>query len=81
MLAVYNAVKEAVDRAREGEGPSFVEARTYRLCGHHMGDIGFGRGYRTKKELDERWEQEPVGAIPPLALGRRSMHGGSPGGH
>jgi hypothetical protein len=32
-----------VDRAREGEGPSFVEARTYRLCGHHMGDIGFGR--------------------------------------
>ena len=61
VVAVYQAVKEAVARARAGEGPSFVEARTYRLCGHHMGDIGFGRGYRTKEELDARWEQEPVG--------------------
>jgi pyruvate dehydrogenase E1 component alpha subunit len=61
VVAVYEAVKEAVDRARAGEGPSFVEARTYRLSGHHMGDIGFGRGYRTKEELDERWTQEPVG--------------------
>jgi TPP-dependent pyruvate/acetoin dehydrogenase alpha subunit len=61
VMAVYEAVKEAVDRARAGEGPSFVEARTYRLAGHHMGDIGFGRCYRTKEELDERWAQEPVG--------------------
>ena len=61
VMAVYEAVKEAVDRARAGDGPSFVEARTYRLSGHHMGDIGFGRGYRTKEELDERWTQEPVG--------------------
>ncbi len=61
VMAVYEAVKEAVDRARAGEGPSFVEARTYRLSGHHMGDIGFGRGYRTKDELDERWTKEPVG--------------------
>jgi TPP-dependent pyruvate/acetoin dehydrogenase alpha subunit len=61
VVAVYNAVKEAVERARGGEGPAFVEARTYRLSGHHMGDIGFGRGYRTKEELDERWKQEPVG--------------------
>jgi TPP-dependent pyruvate/acetoin dehydrogenase alpha subunit len=61
VMAVYGAVKEAVDRARAGEGPSFVEARTYRLSGHHMGDIGFGRGYRTKEELDKAWTQEPVG--------------------
>ena len=60
VVAVYHAVKEAVARAREGTGPSYVEALTYRLCGHHMGDIGFGRGYRTKEELDERWKQEPV---------------------
>jgi pyruvate dehydrogenase E1 component alpha subunit len=26
-----------------------------------MGDIGFGRGYRTKEELDNRWKHEPVG--------------------
>ena len=61
VIAVYQAVKEAVDRARGGEGPSFVEAHTYRLSGHHMGDIGFGRGYRTKEELGERWKKEPVG--------------------
>lgn len=61
VIAVYQAAKEAVDRARAGAGPSFIEARTYRLRGHHMGDVGFGRRYRTKEELDERWRQEPVG--------------------
>jgi TPP-dependent pyruvate/acetoin dehydrogenase alpha subunit len=60
VLAVYQAAREAVDRARSGGGPSFVEARTYRLKGHHMGDVGFSRGYRTKEELDERWQQEPI---------------------
>jgi pyruvate dehydrogenase E1 component alpha subunit len=61
VLAVYQATRESVDRARAGQGPSFIEARTYRLRGHHMGDIGFTRRYRTKEELDERWKQEPVG--------------------
>jgi pyruvate dehydrogenase E1 component alpha subunit len=50
VMAVYQAAKEAVDRARAGAGPSFIEARTYRLRGHHMGDVGFGRRYRTKEE-------------------------------
>jgi pyruvate dehydrogenase E1 component alpha subunit len=61
VMAVYQAVREAVLRARAGEGPSFVEAHTYRLSGHHMGDVGFGRGYRTKVELEERRQQEPIG--------------------
>jgi pyruvate dehydrogenase E1 component alpha subunit len=61
VVAVYEAAKEAAERARTGQGPSFIEARTYRLVGHHMGDVGFSRGYRTKEELDERWQQEPVG--------------------
>jgi pyruvate dehydrogenase E1 component alpha subunit len=61
VIAVYEAVKEAVLRARSGDGPSFVEAHTYRLSGHHMGDIGFDRGYRNKMELDERRRQEPLG--------------------
>jgi pyruvate dehydrogenase E1 component alpha subunit len=61
VLAVYQAVEEAVLRARAGEGPSFVEAHTYRLSGHHMGDVGFGRGYRTKAELEKRRQQEPLG--------------------
>jgi pyruvate dehydrogenase E1 component alpha subunit len=61
VIAVYDAVKEAVDRARAGEGSSFVEAITYRLLGHHMGDVGFARGYRTKEELEAHRLEEPVG--------------------
>jgi len=61
VVAVYQAAKDAIDRARAEGGPSFIEARTYRLGGHHMGDVGFSRGYRTKEELDEHWQQEPVG--------------------
>jgi TPP-dependent pyruvate/acetoin dehydrogenase alpha subunit len=60
VVAVYQAAREAVCRARGGGGPSFIEARTYRLSGHHMGDVGFSRRYRTKDELDARWQQEPV---------------------
>jgi pyruvate dehydrogenase E1 component alpha subunit len=60
VVAVYEAAREATERARTGKGPSFIEARTYRLVGHHMGDVGFSRGYRTKEELDQRWQQEPV---------------------
>jgi TPP-dependent pyruvate/acetoin dehydrogenase alpha subunit len=61
VLEVYREVKAAVDRARAGEGPAFIEAHTYRLTGHHMGDVGFARGYRTSAELEERWKLEPIG--------------------
>ena len=60
VLAVYEAAKEAVHRAQAGQGPSFIEARTYRFSGHHMGDVGFSRGYRTAEEVEERWKQEPI---------------------
>ena len=69
VIAVYEAVKEAVDRARAGGGPAFIEARTYRLGGHHMGDVGFSRGYRNKEELDARTQQEPVGRFRAWLLG------------
>ncbi|MGQ9500701.1 MAG: thiamine pyrophosphate-dependent dehydrogenase E1 component subunit alpha [Anaerolineae bacterium] len=61
VIAVYQAAVQAVQRARAGDGPSFIEARTYRLRGHHMGDVGFARRYRTKEELEEHMKQEPVG--------------------
>ena len=38
VLEVYAAAREAVERARAGEGPSLVEAVTFRLAGHHVGD-------------------------------------------
>ncbi len=49
-LEVYEAAKEAVERARRGEGPSFIECDTYRLRGHHEGDE---QTYRTKEEIEE----------------------------
>lgn len=50
VLEVYAAAKEAVDRARRGEGPTFIECDTYRLRGHHEGDE---QTYRTREEVAE----------------------------
>jgi len=61
VLAVYDAANSAIARARAGDGPSFIEARTHRLTGHHEGDVGFSRRYRTKEELEEQKRQEPIG--------------------
>lgn len=47
-LEVYAAAKEAVARARRGEGPTLIECDTYRLRGHHEGDE---QTYRTKEEI------------------------------
>jgi TPP-dependent pyruvate/acetoin dehydrogenase alpha subunit len=49
VFAVYEAAGEAVARARRGEGPSFIEAQTYRYYGHFEGDT---IRYRTKDEED-----------------------------
>lgn len=48
VLEVYGAAKEAVERARRGEGPTLIECDTYRLRGHHEGDE---QTYRTKEEV------------------------------
>jgi pyruvate dehydrogenase E1 component alpha subunit len=60
VLDVYQAAKWAVDRARAGEGPSFVECKTYRWRGHHMGDQGDTYGYRTQAEIEEWMEKGPI---------------------
>jgi acetoin:2,6-dichlorophenolindophenol oxidoreductase subunit alpha len=39
-IAVFRAVKQAAGRARAGNGPSFIEAKTYRFLGHYVGDPG-----------------------------------------
>ena len=54
---VHNAVKKAADRARKGDGPSFLEFRTYRYKGHSMSDPA---KYRTKEELEEYKQQDPI---------------------
>lgn len=48
---VYEFVSEAANRARQGEGPTLVECKTYRWLGHHVGDPNNGLTYRTKEEM------------------------------
>ncbi len=50
VMAVRDAVRRAVDRARSGEGPFILEVKTYRYRGHSMSDPA---KYRTKEEVDE----------------------------
>ncbi|MDH3679516.1 MAG: thiamine pyrophosphate-dependent dehydrogenase E1 component subunit alpha [Acidimicrobiia bacterium] len=58
-VAMYEAASEAVARARAGEGPSFIEAKTYRFYNHHGVQV-LGMKYRTDEEL-ERWKQrDPI---------------------
>ncbi len=56
-LAVYSAVKEAVSRARNGEGPTLIEALTYRYKGHSKSDR---QAYRTRDEVKEWQEKDPI---------------------
>jgi pyruvate dehydrogenase E1 component alpha subunit len=57
-FAVYEATAEAVTRARDGLGPSFIEARCVRHHGHYCGDP---QGYRSKQELEAvRVDSDPL---------------------
>ena len=56
--AVYDAVDEAVSRARAGSGPSFIVANTYRWRGHSKSDKNL---YRTREEIDEWRTKDPIG--------------------
>jgi TPP-dependent pyruvate/acetoin dehydrogenase alpha subunit len=56
-MAVYEAAGEAVARARKGEGPTLIEAKTYRFRGHFEGDAGT---YRPKEEVEEWLKRDPI---------------------
>jgi len=57
-LAMTVAIREALDRARSGGGPSLIEAVTYRLMMHTTADDP--TKYRTKEEEDCAWQKEPL---------------------
>src|SRR5579883_1047451 len=57
-LAVYAAVKAAMDRARSGGGPTLVEAKCYRFLAHTTDDDD--RTYRSREEVAERRKFDPV---------------------
>ncbi len=57
VLAVRGVVARAVERARKGEGPSLIEAQTYRWYGHSHSDP---RAYRTREEEAEWKQRDPI---------------------
>lgn len=57
---VYEAVSEAVDRARADQGPSLLICETYRYRGHYEGDT---MDYRPEGELEEWREQDPIDTL------------------
>lgn len=58
IMAVYEVAKEAVDRARKGQGPTLIECKTWRWRGHFEGDPGT---YKDPKEQEAWMDKEPVG--------------------
>lgn len=57
VLAVYEATKTAADRARRGDGPTLIVAKTYRQRGHYEGDPMV---YRSRAEMDDWKQHDPV---------------------
>ncbi len=58
ILAVYAAAKEAVDRARAGQGPTLIECVTYRMAMHTTADDP--KRYRTEEEVEKWRERDPI---------------------
>ncbi len=68
VLAVYAAVNDAVARARQGEGPSFIECETFRLTGHSAHDAA----EYVPKELYEKWgKKDPIPRFEKFLLSKR----------
>lgn len=61
VLAVYSATKDAVDNARAGNGPGFVEAVTYRMGAHSSSDDP--RLYRQDEEVEEWKRKDPINRL------------------
>ena len=58
--SVHEAVARAVKRAREGDGPTLLELKTYRYKGHSISDP---QKYRSKEEVDEYKDQDPINKV------------------
>jgi len=68
VIAVYEAAQEAVKRARNGDGPTLIECKTYRHKGHSRFDPAT---YRPKEEVEEWLKRDPI-----LRLKKRLLDGG-----
>lgn len=72
VVAVYTVAQEAVERARKGGGPTLIECKTYRLCGHSRSDP---RTYRSRAE-EAAWQQrDPIVRLRNWLLGQSICSG------
>jgi acetoin:2,6-dichlorophenolindophenol oxidoreductase subunit alpha len=69
--AVHAVAARLVDRARQGQGPSFLLCNTYRYSGHHVGDIN--REYYRSKNEEQEWKtrRDPIKLFSDWLLGER----------
>lgn len=68
VVAVYEAAKKAVERARNGEGPTLIECKTYRWQGHHVGDPATYRKRRSETEKEDWMKKDPIPALKEAVL-------------
>ncbi len=68
--AVFAAARRFVEQARQGQGPAFIECRTYRYLGHHVGDID--RAYYRSKTEEQEWvkKRDPLELLAEWLTGR-----------
>ncbi len=68
VVDVHNAFEEAAERARNGEGPTLLELRTYRYKGHSMSDPA---KYRTREEVEEYKSKDPIEQVRAAILDKK----------
>ena len=73
--AVNATAKPLIERARQGEGPAFLQCNTYRYYGHHVGDIS--RSYYRSKEEEQEWREtrDPLQVLADWLLGQGLAQG------
>lgn len=73
VFAVHDAVTEAIDAARDGRGPSFIECDTYRYTGHYSKEeamLGDDRAYRSDAEIEDwRQNRDPIDTFRATVVG------------
>jgi TPP-dependent pyruvate/acetoin dehydrogenase alpha subunit len=72
--AVFATMQRLVERARRGEGPAFLECKTYRYYGHHVGDVN--REYRSREE-EKEWmtTRDPLQLLSTRLLAQKLVDG------
>lgn len=68
VLAVAERVRAALERARQGKGPTLLECISYRLCDHTTADDA--SRYRSAEEVNQAWREEPIKRLRAFLAGR-----------